>query len=370
MDQKSYRQLVESSKSDGFGYTGNTAQPAPFSPIIIPHEKLMEEDPIDAIFCVKDLAVKSGLTILSGDPAAGKTFFALFLAIAVSQGSKMMDQFETKQGSVLWIDEESGKNRILRRLKTDIKAPANLPITYSFEERFKINEDAHYEWLKAYVESNHPELIVIDSFRTIHDAEENDSKEMTEVTGRLRTIASLGPAILLIHHNRKQMGVEKVSGASMRGSSSILANIDYQLQLRKVMDYVVLEQNKARDSEPMSPVKFQFQKDETTEALTIKNYGEFDEKKKITEELKERIPAWLATLSEPVTKDAIKQQFSEVSGIRNIDTSVQELVKQLKIQRFGKGKSTRYGATGVAYGFIETIDDSSLDPKDYEIPGF
>ena len=295
-------------------------------------------------FITQDIIVKNGVTIISGDPAAGKTFFALFLAFAVANGVEFLDRFETTEGPILWIDEESGERRLYDRIKNNLKittVPKHL-IHFACLNKFKITNNKHLEWLKNLVITLKPALVIVDSFGTVSDGIENDAKEMTEVTGRFRDIAGMDTSVLLIHHNRKQFAGEKISGQTMRGSSAILANIDYQLQLVKGKDYIKLEQHKARDSEPMKSIQFRIETEESTGAMILKNYGEIDESKIVTATLKEEIPEWLETLEEPVSREEITQHFLTTGSKDTIRKTLSFLVKVKEIKMIGSAGKAKY----------------------------
>ncbi len=63
-------------------------------------------------------------------------------------------------------------------------------------------------------------LIFVDPFRYSHSAEENDSTEMMGVMQQLRYYASVGCAVVILHHPAK------TEGSTGRGSSSIRAAAD------------------------------------------------------------------------------------------------------------------------------------------------
>ena len=63
-------------------------------------------------------------------------------------------------------------------------------------------------------------LIILDPFRYAHAAEENDSTEMMRIMQQLRYCASVGAAVVIIHHPAK------AEGSTGRGSSAIRGAVD------------------------------------------------------------------------------------------------------------------------------------------------
>lgn len=77
-------------------------------------------------------------------------------------------------------------------------------------------------------------LLIIDTLRKFHQGEENDSGHMTILTQVLDHIASeTGCAVLFLHHANKltTLAGQGSSQAASRGSSALVDNIRYQLNL-------------------------------------------------------------------------------------------------------------------------------------------
>ena len=68
-------------------------------------------------YLVSDILPEGGVSILGGEPGSGKTWLVLVLARDVAGGQLFLGRFTTEQGPVLIIDEESGQNRLRKRMK-------------------------------------------------------------------------------------------------------------------------------------------------------------------------------------------------------------------------------------------------------------
>ncbi|HIF9233428.1 TPA: helicase RepA family protein [Photobacterium damselae] len=88
--------------------------------------------------------------------------------------------------------------------------------------------------IKRMAESN--DLLMIDTLRKFHKANENDSGDMTHLTQILDEIATTtGCAILFLHHQSKS-GTGTSDQTASRGSSSLVDNIRYQLSLSRMSE--------------------------------------------------------------------------------------------------------------------------------------
>lgn len=70
--------------------------------------------PID--WAINEVIAFGGLMGVFGKPGSKKSFLMLSLAVHMATGRQWLD-YRVKQCPVLWIDEDSGKNRTWRRLQ-------------------------------------------------------------------------------------------------------------------------------------------------------------------------------------------------------------------------------------------------------------
>ena len=95
----------------------------------------------------------------------------------------------------------------------------------SFEPRPpKLDGDGY----SAYKSLPPQSLIIFDTMRAAHDLDENDSKDMAQIMGRLKEIRNAGFTVLVIHHAGK--GNDRAS----KGSTAITDLADHVLSLYRV----------------------------------------------------------------------------------------------------------------------------------------
>lgn len=148
-----------------------------------------------------------GLSILSGNPKVGKSWFVLNLALAVVSGTNFLGMKIPKKKKVLYLALEDGMHRLQKRLKmlnSEEHEISNLVICLELGEMFKGGmEDLE----KAIIETG-VELIIIDTwfkFRGITSKGNINAydKDYSELSVIKKLADKLHISILLIHHQKK-----------------------------------------------------------------------------------------------------------------------------------------------------------------------
>ena len=173
---------------------------------------------------------------------SGKSALALQVCAEVAGGAPLLGVEKT--GKAVYIALEDPTIGIHHRFKTvcsiaDEVQRQNLKDS----ERFAI-----YPWSSLSVDimsdfwfnkikeiAKGARLVVIDTLRKLHRANENDSGEMSEVVDRLLKIATeTGSAVLYLHHTSKGASLNDglAEQQSSRGSSVLVDNIRWQSFLR------------------------------------------------------------------------------------------------------------------------------------------
>ncbi len=166
---------------------------------------------------------ESSINLLTGPPSGFKTWLALVIAGAVSQGADFLD-CETIRTPVLYLDFENPLSVIRERQKT-----------LSLHDGPFLRIWGH--WLKdsppvigdrrliKIARRLHP-LIIVDSLRRFHTGDENSARQMALVIAYLRRLTDAGATVLLLHHQ------DKSKNFKYRGSTDILAGVDAAFELR------------------------------------------------------------------------------------------------------------------------------------------
>lgn len=178
---------------------------------------------------VEGLIPDESLTFLVGDPKGKKSWFALETALSVAMGKKVAGRFSTRKGTVLYIQLEDGLKRLAPRYHKLVRGYGSEPdkenfVTYvGFE--LKLSNPDYWNMLLSKCREISPTLIVIDTLARSHNANENNTQEMSLIVDKLCQLRdAIHCSVLIVHHLRKEsymMG--KPTKRVMRGNNVIEA---------------------------------------------------------------------------------------------------------------------------------------------------
>jgi hypothetical protein len=190
-------------------------------------------------YLIEDLVAAQGFHATIAATKAGKTLLAVYKAIAVGAGLKVLGK-ETRQGKVVFIEEEGSPyflrahiQRILDAL-TDREGRQIEPEVHWFlRHQFNIASPQGIERLRRVIERERPTYLVLGPLSMLgHMTNENDAAEMQD---RVRTLLSFstdyGLTVDIAHHrnkpgqNRPPAGVGSFFDTS-RGSSALIGGTD------------------------------------------------------------------------------------------------------------------------------------------------
>ena len=159
---------------------------------------------------------RAALTALYAPGGDGKSLFSMALAAAIAHGGELAG-IECEQGSSVYLDAENGEHEIHRRVHT-VALPAS---GVQVADASRLDLRRHIGELEALVYEMTPDLLVLDSFRSLTPGmEENATDQTARALDPLRRLAhESSTAILLIHHANK-------AGKDYRGASSIRDAVD------------------------------------------------------------------------------------------------------------------------------------------------
>ena len=174
---------------------------------------------------VDGLAVRGDVTILTGDPGAGKSLLALTLSGAVARGESIAGLACT-EGSVVYLDAENGGREIHRRLHS-LRVPLT-GVTVIEADGVNLREDSDLEQLEAVIATFGPTMLVLDSLTALWPgANERRTEDVAPVLYGLKRLAEHhGVAIVVLHHRPKD-------GGEYRGTTAIAAAAQLGFTLSK-----------------------------------------------------------------------------------------------------------------------------------------
>jgi AAA domain len=187
--------------------------------------RMVREEPPPVPWVVEGLVVRGMLTVLNGREGEGKSLLSMALAAGVATGQDEAG-LACHRGRVVIVDAENGEGEIHRRVRT-LELPSVDVVAYE-AQGFDLRSDLAE--LERILEAHRPNLLVLDSYRSLWGGEENDSREVAGVLDPLRNLVRRYEAgTLMLHHSGRANG-------AYRGSSAIGASAELGFKLARADD--------------------------------------------------------------------------------------------------------------------------------------
>lgn len=215
---------------------------------------------------VEDLVPEEAITLLSASEGSYKTWLCLELAKCAASGEKFLGKFKAKQTKVLYLDAECGE-RLIHKRSNILSINPELPIYYCSCPNLCLEEENVSRIIEACT-SNEINLVIFDSLKRFHNADENSAREMSEVFRYFARFKEKKISTLIICHNRKpdlrskaaEYTAQRIAATSVRGSSDIMAACDYHLAIQSYNNTISIINTKNRFDEEVHPFKAKFTK--------------------------------------------------------------------------------------------------------------
>lgn len=312
---------------------------------------------------------KKGINFLAGKRSSYKSALAMYISICMTMGKSIFGKFNTMKSSVLYIDEENGIETIKERIveiangmDVDIKELNNL--FFVSYESIKLEVNAWRDKIKNFLKSHSPCVIIVDSFRRVITAEENDAGEINRVfTDCIRPIIQeFDCTWILIHHLRKTISGKMFDDYmdEIRGSSEF-ANVSDSIIILdrppKTQNRFIMRQVKCRRSKEQPP--YIVEVDWSDNKVIFKPIGVAEEILDSIDLCSKSILVWLEEkgIVEFKTKDVRDEMKKSDYSKSTVDRSLNVLVMQGKIMKPKRGVFMR---------ITNTLVDS-IRPKDQEV---
>lgn len=221
------------------------------------------EDLPPPTWLVHELIPENGLTIIYGDPGAGKSFITLDMALRSAYGMDWHG-IATKQVGVLYIAGE-GRHGLGKRItgwrKEHAMEGVEAPFVLQPVAAHLLDKDHRAKLIRTIeaiiAEISFPiGLIIIDTVsRSIAGQDENKQESMSLFVDACAALQNFtNGAVIGVHHS----GKDKDRG--MRGSTVLLGGCDASLRLTKDEQTVKLEIEKQKDAEEIAPIYLNMKK--------------------------------------------------------------------------------------------------------------
>lgn len=244
----SFLEMIKQAYADLEAYRSGTGatQSAMVSPIFNPAVDLLTANFPATSWLVQGLVTTEAVCVVAGEPKSTKSWSAIEIALAVATNTPAFGEFATgpAQSVAMFLPEDSAKS-VRNRLRALAAARALLPenalarLHVSCRQPMDLQDDAQLARLIAScrVLPSMPALVVLDPMRDLHGADEDSSKDMADVLGRLRAVRDIiGASVMFVHHSAKVSAdvSKRRRGQKMRGSGAIHGAIDCGLYIGNI----------------------------------------------------------------------------------------------------------------------------------------
>jgi RecA-family ATPase len=175
--------------------------------------------------------------LITAKAKVGKSWMALTIAHAVSEGIKCLEWFETVKSKVLIIQTEIGPSQIRERAMLIFGDSITKESDHVFflNQRIKLDTQEGLDALDQLINEVKPDIVFLDPLYTLHNSNEDSSTEMAPLLSDIRDLAIKNNiAILMIHHQGKSREGGQQTGHKARGSSSFADAPDASWTMEKI----------------------------------------------------------------------------------------------------------------------------------------
>lgn len=331
-----------------------TYEPDPWQ-IFTLRDAFAPREPLEWI--VKGIISAGSLNIFYGPPGALKSMVLADLAVCVASGQRWLaapndkdSGIATLPSAVMWLDFDNGQRRTHERFAALARARKlndATPIYYASmpEPTLTAGDTESIRGLAARLIDRNIGLVIIDNLGVIAgDADEN-SAEMQQPMAGLRWLAETGPAVIVLHHQRKSNGLTTRKGEGLRGHGSIEAKIDLSIEITRDGELITLDPAKERGPKvkPLTAT-FAFENDANDELVTARFWPVDTEAEKVEEQknMRDNILE-IVRIGQPISANEI---YKQVGGNRN---QVLDVLRQMNLERQLAKKANPRG------GFLLTL---------------
>lgn len=322
---------IESGKRPGLSSKSSEAVAVQYIPAMT-HAELLAKDFPPARYTVEPFFEQGTMNMVSAPPNTWKSWVLFLFARHIADGSSVFGKFQTEKANVMIVNEEDSSRLIKDRLGLLGITDTSLPIYYRVAQGAKLKND-FVDSLIAEAKEKGVGVIMFDSLRSIHEADENDSTGMQGVMDLLKKIAREEITVVFTHHNRKKAMFGKSDDAeSTRGSSAINAAVSGHISLEEVTKdaekYLILKHLKSKVGEKLQPFDIGIQTGDGS--VSFQYLGEHQPKEQALTEAKAMILSALQDREELLgRKDFVELK---IGGATTIKEATKALEKEAKIK--------------------------------------
>lgn len=220
---------------------------------------LMEKDFPPCHFALEPFFETNAINMISAPPNHWKSWSLLDMALDISVGTKWLDVFKTEKQKVLIVNEEDTEQAVQQRMKLLSAVDRGTDVFFLVMTGYKLTKENAVDIILE-CKKNDITLVMFDSLRSIHNANENDSTAMQEVMDNLKMFIREKITVVFTHHHKKkpQKDAGSIDDAeTTRGSTAINAAVSGHISLeeekREEETFVVIKHLKSKATGKLAP---------------------------------------------------------------------------------------------------------------------
>jgi len=218
--------------------------------VLISWEDLAAEPLDNTPFLVTPYVPREGIVLLHGKYSTGKSPLTWELARCVGEGLPFFGH-ETAQGRVVYIDVDTPRSLIKARIRG---IPVAQHVWWAFPGAFPPNSA-----IADYARLVSPNLVIINTLRKVHHANDIESSAATAVYGRFQRLFPEA-ALLFVHHDRKDSthpNAHVNEDEAFAGTQAWINDAQVALHIVKHGSSYTVKHTKSQVSDLVEPFSFQ-----------------------------------------------------------------------------------------------------------------
>lgn len=241
-------------------------------------------------FILEPFFEQGTVNMISAPPNTWKSWMFFVMASAIASGSPFLEKFSTTKQKVLIVNEEDTERLIAERFGLLGITDQSLDIYFRTAQGSKISP----EYCAALLDECKKDgitVIMFDSLRALHDADENSSTAMQPILDNLKTLTREGITVIFTHHHKKKNLMDRGdTSESSRGSSAINAAIFGHISLEEVEKetgtFLVFRHLKSKTTQKLAPFEVRIDRED---GVKFEMVGDYDDATRTAEKVKEAV---------------------------------------------------------------------------------
>lgn len=297
-------------------------------------KQLQEESLPDIIWLVENIFSKGTINQISAAPNQWKSWLMQYMAIKIAKGGRIFDRFSTSQSGVLIVNEEDPKRMIQSRSNLLNPSKEECSVYFYVEQGIKLNGKTTRSLIEKMKNLN-LSVIIFDSLSVIHEANENDAREMGKVFDWMRVFNREGFTVIFTNHHRKKPLIKGVSDNGQeqtRGSTVINAVPAGHITCEPFEvgndRFITITQLKLKEAEKIKPfiVKIVSPEDKSSIDFVCDNNGDKAQRESASEKVAKEIIRVLESSDTLLSFDDLFN--ARIGGQSSIREALKELAKR------------------------------------------